>query len=232
MPAARRKNQDEIKQAVGYKAAELVEDGMLVGLGTGSTATYFIERLIALTQKGLSITAVATSERSKSQAEAGGIRMVDMEEVTEIDLTVDGADEIDGQKRMIKGGGGALLREKIIAVTSREMVVVIDEGKRVEALGAFPLPVEIVRFGAASTLKRLEAQGFTGGIRKGSDGTFFITDEGHYIVDIPFGQPIDSPEAAHQTILATPGVVETGFFFDVAGRVIVGYEDGRVEIVE
>lgn len=221
---------DAVKASVGKAAAQLVGDGMLVGLGTGSTAAHFINHLIKRCREGLEITAVATSDRSFHQAKAGGIQMRNIEEITSIDITFDGADEIDPNKNMIKGGGGALLREKIVASMSHEMVVMVDESKLVEALGAFPLPVEIVSFAHRSTINKIQILGYDGALRKDQDGDTYITDNGNYIFDIHNNGPIVNPREMHHTLIDIPGVVETGLFFNLAGRVIVGYSHGNVEI--
>ena len=148
------------KKIAGYKAADLVENGMIVGLGTGSTAAFFIERLIERYKHGLQVEVVATSIQSENLAKSGGLTVLDVNDLSFIDVTVDGADEVDKNKQMIKGGGGALLREKIIASMSEEMIVVVDESKCVEKLGKFPLPVEIVSFAYRSTIDRFEKLGF------------------------------------------------------------------------
>jgi ribose 5-phosphate isomerase A len=217
------------KQAAGHAAAQFVEAGMLVGLGTGSTASFFIDSLIERCRQGLTISAVATSEKSRQQALAGGIPLVDMAQVTTIDLTVDGADQIDPQKRMIKGGGGALVREKIIASASREMVVVVDSSKLVKQLGAFPLPVEVIPFGYRATLAKLNSLGYQGQMRRHPNQELYTTDNGNYIYDIHFDRLLDNPEEINAEILFTPGVVDTGFFFNLASRVIVAYPDGHLD---
>lgn len=222
--------QEIAKKAAGYAAATLVKPGMIVGLGTGSTAFYFIERLIERCREGLNITGIATSERSLQQALKGNIPMIDADSVTEIDLTIDGADEIDSHKRMIKGGGGALLREKILATMSREMIVIIDESKQVQRLGKFPLPIEIIPFAHRSTISKLNQMGYNTVLRKDKDGGVYITDNGNFIVDIHFAEPLDYPENDNLRIRFTPGVVETGFFFNLVGTVITGYIDGHVDI--
>jgi ribose 5-phosphate isomerase A len=221
---------DMIKKAVGYKAAALIEKGMRVGLGTGTTAFYFIEKLIQRCQEGLHIHAVASSERSFKQASQGGIPMLDTSEITSLDITVDGADEIDPQKRMIKGGGGALTREKIVAAMSHEMIVIVDEGKLVPSLGACKLPVEILPFAHKATLHHIAKAGYRGELRKRPDESLYITDNGNLIVDIHFDALRTSPEEDHETLIHIPGVVETGFFFHLAGRIIVGFIDGQVII--
>lgn len=220
------------KRAAAHAAAELVLPGMLIGLGTGSTSALFIEALSARCREGLRIQAIASSKAALEIAQKGQIPLVDADEVTTLDLTVDGADEIDPQKRMIKGGGGALLREKIVASMSREMVVIADSTKRVEALGAFPLPVEIVPFAFRATLAHLTELGYQGklrGLGKGN-GSLYITDNGNYIYDVRLPYPCHNPEEAHRKIRAIPGVVETGFFFGLAGRIVIGYPDGSIEI--
>lgn len=220
---------DEIKKAIGAKAADLIQDGMLVGLGTGSTAFHFIETLIARCREGLKIHAVASSEQSYAQAKAGGIPMMDIQKVTVLDITVDGADEIDPLKRMIKGKGGALVREKIVASMSREMVVIVDESKLVPQLKG-SLPVEIIPFATQATLHKLEKIGYKGKWRHKKDNSLYITDNGNYIFDIDFSSPIKNPEEHHELIRRVPGVVDTGFFFNLAGRVIVGFPDGQIVI--
>lgn len=223
-------NRDAAKIAAGKAAADLIADGMVVGLGTGSTAMRFIESLIERCHQGLKIIAVATSIKSLEQAKAGGIPIADINSITSIAITVDGADEIDPTKRMIKGGGGALLREKIIANMSKEMVVVVDENKLVKRLGACPLPVEVVPFAITATIDKINQLGYNGTMRCRSDATPYITDNGNYIYDIHFRELRLHPEEDHNKIRSIPGVVDTGFFFHLAGRVIVGHADGKVEI--
>jgi ribose 5-phosphate isomerase A len=223
-------SRDTIKKAVGYKAAELVQDGMHIGLGTGTTVFYFIERLIHRCQQGLNIRAVASSQRSLVQAKQGRIPLLRVEEVTSLDLTVDGADEIDSEKRMIKGGGGALVREKIVASMSQEMIVIVDESKLVSSLGKSKLPVEILPFARTATMHHITKAGYQGEFRKKSDGGLYITDNGNLIIDIHFQTLREDPEKDEHTLRKIPGVVDTGFFFHLAGRVIVGFEDGQVVI--
>ncbi len=225
------KSNDIAKQAAGKAAVELIQNDMLIGLGTGSTAFFFIQSLIERCRTtNLKIAAVATSQRSADQAQAGGITMYDINKVTTLDLTVDGADEIDHQKRMIKGGGGALLREKIIASSSREMIVIVDESKVVDRLGTFPLPVEVVPFAHELTHYRLGKLGYQGTFRRTAKGEMYITDNGNYIIDIVFSQGCPKPESDYAAIRSIPGVVEIGFFFNLAGRVFVGYNDGQVKL--
>lgn len=218
------------KIAAGRKAAEWIESGMIVGLGSGSTAHHFIKALIERCRKGLRIKAVASSRASADLAKKGGIEIEDINEVSHIDITVDGADEIDSKKRMIKGGGGALLREKILASSSNEMVVIVDESKLVPSLGHSKLPVEILFYGSPATRAKIESLGHEGHWRQNDTGTLFITENGNLLFDIQFPSPPRSPEQIHDAIRSIPGVIDTGFFFDLAGRVIVGFPDGRTEI--
>jgi ribose 5-phosphate isomerase A len=223
-------NQEEIKKSVGYQAAHLIEDGMLIGLGTGSTVYYFIEKLIERVSLGLKIKAVSSSSKSTKQAADGGIPLIEIDAIDYLDITVDGADEIDSQKRMIKGGGGALLREKIIASMSKEMIVVVDDSKLSSHLGKHKLPVEVVPFAHQVTLRKIQKLGFNAKFRKSENNTLFVTDNQNYIIDISYNKSIENPEQDHQILKSIPGVVETGFFFHLAGRVIVGFSDGQVII--
>jgi len=220
---------DLAKKNVGKAAAALVQDGMLLGLGTGSTAKFFIESLIERCRNGLKVSAVATSARSAKQAQDGGIPLIDMAHITSLDMDVDGADEVDTKKRMIKGGGGALLREKIIASISREMIVIVDESKVVNQLGLFPLPIEIVPFAHHATLRKVTSLGFNASFRHSDNGNLYITDNGNYIIDIKYPNPCANPEKDDLILKNIPGVVETGFFFNMAGRILIGRNDGTVE---
>lgn len=222
----------EAKWAAGRKAAEWIRSGMIVGLGSGSTAECFIHSLIERCKNGLHIKAVASSRASANLAQKGGIELLDINSVPRIDITVDGADEIDTKKRMIKGGGGAHVREKILACASGEMVVIVDETKLVPSIGYSKLPVEILFYGSPSTRSKIEEIGFGGKWRQNDDQeTLFITENGNLIFDIHFEAPPETPEEVHQMIRSIPGVVDTGFFFNLAGRVIVGYHNGKVEIL-
>ncbi len=218
---------ERAKEAAGKRAAEFIESGMIVGLGSGSTAEMFIK---ALCEKRLHIQAVASSRISAEIAKRGGIEVVDINSVPRIDITVDGADEIDPKKRMIKGGGGAHVREKILASSSSEMVVVIDESKLVPSVGHAKLPIEILFFGSPATRMKIEELGYQSKWRLNEDGTLFITDNGNLICDLHFNTPPSNPEQLHEAILNIPGVIDTGFFFNLAGRVIIGYDDDTTEI--
>jgi ribose 5-phosphate isomerase A len=219
---------DVIKNNIGASAAALVEPGMVVGLGTGSTAAYFVKHLIERCRQGLKIHAIASSQAISVQAAKGGIPLLDPHAVSSLDLTIDGADEIDALKQMIKGAGGALVREKILASMSREMIVIVDESKLVAQLGKAKLPVEVIPFGHLATLHHIQKLGLKATLRKAADNSPFITDNGNYIYDIYFEAPRSHPEQDHETLIRLPGVVDTGFFFHLAGRVIIGFFDGQI----
>lgn len=221
---------DQAKRAAGLKALEFVESGMVLGLGTGSTAAHFIQQLIELCREGLKVEAVATSLASEKMAREGGIPLLDINTVTELNLTVDGADEIDPQKRLIKGAGGALVREKIIAAMSKEMIVIADPSKVVDQLGHRPLPVEVIPFGAEATKKHLEKRGYHGSWRRVESGETFITDNHNWIIDLVFDSLVKDPERVHREIKEIPGVVDTGFFLNLASRIIIGQDDGSATV--
>ena len=204
---------ESIKKAVGYQAAELIQDGMHVGLGTGSTAFYFIERLTQRFQRGLKIKVLASSQRSLTQARQAGLPLLDIDAITSLDVTVDGADQIDHQKRMIKGGGGAHVREKILANMSRELIIIVDESKLVTELGLCQLPVEVLTFAHLATLHQIEKAGYKARLRTTAQNTLFLTDNQNYIIDIALDHLCDHPEKEHETLMHIPGVVDTGFFF-------------------
>ncbi len=223
-------SREEIKKKVGYKAAELVENNMLVGLGTGSTAFYFIERLIQRSQQGLKVEVVASSPKSFIQAKQGDLNLLDINKISSLHLTVDGTDQIDPQKRMIKGAGGAHVREKIMASMSQEMLVIIDESKMVKELGKTKVPVEILPFAAKATIHHIEQAGYKGFLRTNIDQSLYITDNQNYLFDIYFPTFISSPEQEHQKLIQIPGVIDTGFFFNLVKRVIIGFFDGQIVI--
>jgi len=224
-------NNEIQKREAARRALDLVEPGMRLGLGTGSTARHFVDLVGEKVADGLDVRCVATSEATQAQAKRLGIPMATLEELPELDLTVDGADEIDHQLRLIKGGGGALLREKIVAAASRRMAVIADATKLVSCLGAFPLPVEVVPFGLAATRRHIERAiadlGLAGPIRLRGGTTPFVTDEGHYIIDCSLGSIAD-PERLAEALSRIPGVVEHGLFIGYAGAAIIA----RVESTE
>lgn len=220
--------QEKAKDAASIRALEEVHDGMVIGLGTGTTAAHFIKHLI---QKKPTIQAVATSIASEKLARQGNIPLLDINTLTTLDLTVDGADEIDPQKRLIKGAGGAFVREKIIATMSKKMIVIADESKFVQTLGRCPLPIEVIPFGIESTKKQIQELGYSGSWRKTENNTPYVTDNGNWIFDLHFSTPLDTPEDLQTKLLQIPGVVETGLFLNLATQVILGKEDGTTTII-
>ena len=218
------------KQAAAYKAVEAVQPGMTVGLGTGTTAYFAIEKLGEMIRGGLQVQAVGSSVATEELAKKAGIQIVDFAALSSIDLYIDGADEVDARFNLIKGGGGALVREKIVAFNSKTFVVIVDSSKRVQTLGKFPLPVEVVPFAVNLTMQHLEKLGGQAVLRRREDKTF-ISDNGNVIVDVHFNI-ISDPVALNAAINTIPGVVESGLFNGaMVSRLIVGHEDGRVEMV-
>ncbi|MBT3602461.1 MAG: ribose-5-phosphate isomerase RpiA [Candidatus Latescibacteria bacterium] len=215
------------KQLAGERAAQYVEDDMIVGLGTGSTAFFTIQKLGQRIAQGLKIKGIPTSEQSRQQALAENIPLIDFDQTTHLDLTIDGADEIDPQFNLTKGGGGALLREKIVAQNSAIEIIVVDPSKWVKHLGAYPLPVEVVPFGWQATLKHIAQLGCKPKLRLLSNAPI-LTDNGNYILDCDF-KTITDPPTTEKTINAICGVVECGLFTNLAHRVIIGHSDGTVE---
>jgi ribose 5-phosphate isomerase A len=222
-----------MKKAAAIEALKFVKPGMNIGLGTGSTANHFIEALAAKVKEGLDVKGVATSKASKELAEAHGIPLTTLDAQPHLDLTVDGTDEFDSEFRLIKGGGGALLFEKIVASSSRFMVVIADESKRVKKLGKFPLPVEVMRFGTKATawkmerafkLLKLDAKM----VLRVKDRKPFVTDGGHFIIDCTIGE-IPEPERLDALLKSIPGVVETGLFVGICGIVLMGTQKGVTE---
>lgn len=223
---------DIAKKAAGHCAASLVENGMVIGLGTGSTVLFFIEKLKQrMKEENLRIQVVSSSIRSEALAKEGNIPLLHLDTYVPIDLTVDGADQITPDKKMIKGGGGALVREKIVASSSKEMVVVIDETKRVDLFQNHPLPVEIISYYHTATAQKIKSLGYKGKMRPAKDGSLYLTDNGNHIFDITLDKPCMKPEEMHARLIDLPGVVDTGFFFGLAGRVIVGSSDGQTTIL-
>jgi ribose 5-phosphate isomerase A len=215
------------KELTGRAAAQMVRDGDVVGLGTGSTAYFTVIALGERVKAGLKIIGIPTSVKTADLARSLGIPLTTLDEHPEIDITIDGADEIDPKLRMIKGGGGALLREKVVASASKKMVAVVDSAKAVSVLGKFPLPVEIIAFARAVVEKKMVALGGSPKLRTKADGSPYITDNGNEILDCSFGQIADPPALA--LILSnTPGIVEHGLFIGIASLALVA-RGGRVE---
>ena len=214
-----------LKEQVGIKAAEFVTNGMIVGLGTGSTAYYFVAELgRRINEEGLQITAVTTSSVTYEQAEGLGIPLKAIDDVEVVDLTVDGADEVDPALNGIKGGGGALLMEKIVATNSKDCIWIVDESKQVETLGAFKLPVEVVQYGAENLFRHFEKKGYSPAYRE-KDGQRFVTDQGNFIIDLDL-KVIPDAEALAEELDRTVGVVDHGLFLGMVSKVIVGTPEG------
>lgn len=224
---------ESYKTAAAERALRFVEPKMRLGLGTGSTATKFVALLGQAVKDGLSVLCVPTSEATRLQAAALGIPLSTLDDTPFLDLTIDGADELDSELRLIKGGGGALLREKIVATASDRMIVIADVSKRVDQLGAFPLPVEVARFGVTATRNMIEMLAADSGcqgeikLRLGRDNQPFVTDGGNYIFDCAFGR-IDDPESLDEALKFIPGVIENGLFLGMADLAIVAGPEGVV----
>jgi ribose 5-phosphate isomerase A len=227
---------EALKRQAAARALEHVSSGMRLGLGTGSTAKHFVDLLGERVRGGLDVIGVPTSEVTRAQALGLGIRLTTLDEIDRLDLTIDGADEIEPSLNVIKGGGGALLREKIVAAASDRMIVIADESKWVDTLGRFPLPVEVIPFGLAATRRAIEkafAQSGVSGqmaVRKGKDGHVFVTDGGHWIVDAHLERITDAPRLAG-SLNAIPGVVEHGLFIGLASTVVLAGAQG-IRVVE
>ncbi len=228
---------DAAKRAAAARALRMVETGMHVGLGTGSTAAWFV-RLLAERRaaEGLNVKCVATSSATTALADEVGLPLSTVEEIGALDITVDGADEFDGALNLIKGGGAALLQEKIVAAASARLIIVADAGKQVATLGAFPLPVEVVRFGVSVTRRSVEAvltdmdvDARRVTLRMVGDAAL-VTDEGHHILDLHL-ERIGDPAALAAALNAVPGVVEHGLFIGMAEAVIVGAPDGAAQVI-
>ncbi|RBP97522.1 ribose 5-phosphate isomerase A [Bifidobacterium aemilianum] len=218
--------QDALKKAAGVEAAKLIENGMIAGLGTGSTVRFLVDELGRRVQEeGLEFTGVTTSRRTQEQAEGYGIKIVDIDAVDHIDVTIDGADEVDRNFNGIKGGGAALLWEKIVATNSNRIVWIVDESKVVETIGKFPLPVEVIPFGAGHVIKRFEERGYKPVLRKDAEGKEVRTDENNYVVDLHLDM-IEHPEDLAEDLINTVGVVEHGLFLNMVDTVIVGNPNG------
>ncbi|MFW2543625.1 ribose-5-phosphate isomerase RpiA [Primorskyibacter sp. 2E107] len=227
---------DKAKFVAAKRAAEFVEDGMRVGLGTGSTAAWLVRCLGEMVREsGLRIRGVPTSTRTADLARDVGIEVISLDEAKWLDLTIDGADEFDANLSLIKGGGGALLQEKIVATASDQMVVIADAAKEVEHLGSFPLPVEVIPFGwqttqtlIEETLVSMDVMGRQTSLRMNGDRAY-VTDEGNHILDLHLSR-IGHPRQIAMVLNQIPGVVENGLFIDICDQVVIGYGDGRVEV--
>ncbi|MBF8807168.1 MAG: ribose-5-phosphate isomerase RpiA [Enterococcus lacertideformus] len=220
-----------LKKAAGIEAAKFVKDGMVVGLGTGSTAYYMVEEIgRRMREEGLTITGVTTSNATKEQAEKLGIPLKSIDEVSEVDVTIDGADEVSRDFHGIKGGGAALLFEKIVATYSKQTIWIVDESKLVDKLGKFPLPIEVIPYGSQQLMRIFNEKGFHPVLRKTKNGQTLTTDSGHYIIDLHL-EVIDAPEILANYFDQLVGVVEHGLFLNMVSKVIVGSAQG-VTIVD
>ncbi|MGO4889198.1 ribose-5-phosphate isomerase RpiA [Anaerobacillus sp. MEB173] len=215
-------NVEEKKKAVGEKAVEYIQDGMTIGLGSGSTVYWMLKKLGEQVRNGFRVRGVPSSLRTEGWAKEFGIPLVYFSEVSRLDLAIDGADEIDPQFNLTKGGGGSLLREKLVNDAADKLIIVADDSKLVNQLGAFPLPVEVVPFGWENTARKIAKLGCTTNLRK-RDGEVFVSNNGNYIVDCDFGV-ITDPATLHQQLKLLLGVVETGLFINMTDIVIVAEE--------
>jgi ribose 5-phosphate isomerase A len=218
----------DAKKLAGEHAATYVEAGMIIGIGTGSTVYWTLKKLGELIDKGLEIKAVPTSKQTERLAVQLGIPLLPIAEVDELDLTIDGADEVNPQLDLIKGGGGALLREKMVASISKRLIIVVDESKYVQRLGRFPLPVEVVPFGWEISSRQIRNLGGIPTLRTKEHEAPFITDNGNYVLDCAFTE-IKAPPDLNRALNQIPGVVENGLFTNMAERIIIGYENGSTE---
>lgn len=226
----------QLKIAAAEKALDYVDNGMRLGIGSGSTAEEFIRLLAARMAQGLDVTGVPTSERSTALCRELAVPITTLDEMPELDLTVDGADEIGPGLSLIKGGGGALLREKIVAAASGKMLIIADQSKVVDMLGAFPLPIEVNIFGLEATRRAIKkaatALDLTRKIRlRMKNDAPFITDGGHFILDASFGR-IPAPEALSESLFAIPGIVEHGLFLRLASCAIIAGDDGSISVMD
>jgi ribose 5-phosphate isomerase A len=223
VPPLEKFSTDPRKIAAGEKAAEFIKDGMVIGLGSGSTVYWLLKRLGELVEQGFNIKGIPSSKRTEGWAKDFNIPLTDFSQIQSLDLAIDGADEIDPEFNLTKGGGGSLLREKLVNAAAKKLIIIADESKMVSQLGRFPLPVEVVPFGWEVTAQRIAKLGATPVLRK-RDGTVFISNNGNYILDCDF-QSIPNPKELHQQIKLLLGVVETGLFVGMTDTVIIGGED-------
>lgn len=222
---------DEIKKKLGFAAVAYVEDGMTIGAGTGTTAFWFLQALGEKIRSGLSVRAVPTSSQTEEVLHTYSVPVKYLNDVEKIDLVIDGADEIDPDFNLIKGGGGAHLQEKMVAAAADRMLVMADASKLVQQLGKFPLPLEVIPFGWKPVARRIEKEfGIKTAIRQKTNNVF-ISDQGHYILDCHFGK-IDEPKELHAWLNQLPGVVENGLFLGMASATLIGYPDGRIALTE
>lgn len=221
---------DQIKQLVAKEAAGLVSNDIVIGIGSGSTVFHFITILAERVRDGLRCTAVPTSSQTQALALQQGIQLVALNDVHSIDLSIDGADEIDSQLQLIKGGGGALLQEKMVAAASQQRVIIADHSKLKAQLGSFPLPVEVVPYGWKQVQQKINENWDIAPVLRKKNDQSYVTDHGHYLLDCPF-QAISSPAALNSALHLIPGVVETGLFINFCEKAIIGYPDGTTRLL-
>lgn len=219
----------EEKRIAAEKATEFIKDGMILGLGSGSTAYYMIKKVGELVKGGMDLKAVATSKSTENLAKELGIPLLDIDEVDKIDLAIDGVDEIDDEFNAIKGGGGALFREKVVANLASEVIWIMDDSKLVIDIGEFPLPVEILPYGHTHLVRELHDYGLRPVLRMDGD-KFFVTDNGNYIVDLHIGRKMDISDV-YEKVNGVTGVLETGLFINLCNRIVVG-KNGKVIVIE
>ncbi len=223
---------EQVKKNAGIYAVDFIKQGMNIGLGSGTTVYWFIQELGRKIRQGLEITAVPTSAKTEQLAKEAGIKLSDLDATARLSITIDGADEIDPQGQLIKGGGGALLQEKIVAAASDKLIIVADSSKLVQQLGKFPLPVEVVPFGYKQVRERIINSGLCNKISlRKKDNEVFITDHHHYILDCEC-EKIEKASALNTALHLIPGVVETGLFINMTVKAIIGYEDGRIDVID
>ena len=220
--------QDQIKVRLGEKAASFITPNMKIGLGSGTTSHCFIQALAKrCKQEKLPIRCAASSSASAKLAKSLGLNLADIDELGSLDITVDGADEVDSRGRLIKGAGGAHVREKIVAAMSKELLILADETKLCDKLGKAKLPVEVFPFAHKITEAHLRKLGYNGSFRT-QKSSYYVTDNGNYLFDIEFKSTLDHPEQCDSEIRKIPGVIDTGFFFHMASRILVGFFDGQI----
>ncbi len=223
---------EQVKKNAGIYAVDFIKQGMNIGLGSGTTVYWFIQELGRKIRQGLEITAVPTSAKTEQLAKEAGIKLSDLDATARLSITIDGADEIDPQGQLIKGGGGALLQEKIVAAASDKLIIVADSSKLVQQLGKFPLPVEVVPFGYKQVQEKIINSGLCNKISlRKKDNEVFITDHHHYILDCEC-EKIEKASALNTALHLIPGVVETGLFINMTVKAIIGYKDGRIEVMD